>query len=62
MTMFDIIGLLVGLYAAYAAVTGEVYAKAGVWGRTITRREAPVDFWTTVVIYAGLAVALAVLF
>ena len=60
--MFDIIGLLVGFYAAYAALTGEVYAKAGARGRTIARRAAPVDFWMTVAIYAGLAVALVTVF
>jgi hypothetical protein len=62
MTMFDIIGLLVGVYAVYAALTGEVYAKAGAGGRTIARRDAPADFWMTVAIYAGLAVALVTVF
>ena len=62
MSLFDVLALPVGLYALYAAVTGEVYAKAGPWGRTISRSESPVDFWMTVVIYAALAIALAAVF
>ena len=62
MSLFDFAGLLVGIYATYAAVTGEVYAKSGVWGRTVSRTADPVNFWMTVAIYAGLAVALAVVF
>lgn len=60
--MFKIIGLVVGLYALFAALTGEVYAKTGFRGRTISRVDSPVDFWMTVAIYAGLAIALATVF
>ena len=60
--MFKVLALLVALYTGFAVLSGEVYAKAGVWGRTISRRDAPVDFWMTIVIYAGLAVALATVF
>jgi hypothetical protein len=61
-TLFQIIAVPVALYALYAALAGEVYAKAGAWGRTISRQDSPVDFWMTVAIYAGLAVAMATLF
>ena len=30
--MFEALGVLVGAYALYAAVQGEVYAKSGPWG------------------------------
>jgi hypothetical protein len=60
--MFKLVGLLVALYAFYAAMRGEVFAKAGGWGRTISRQDSPIDFWMTIVIYAGLAVALATVF
>ena len=62
MSLFDMLGLLMGLYVLYAALTGEVYAKSGVWGRTVSRSESPANFWMTVVIYTGLAVALVTLF
>jgi len=57
--MFAIIGILLALYVVYAVVAGEVYAKAGAWGRSISRQESPGDFWMMIVIYAGLAIALA---
>ena len=57
--LFKIIGMLVALYAICAALSGQVFAKSGAWGKTILRSEAPVEFWMTIVIYAGLAVALA---
>jgi hypothetical protein len=36
--------------------------KSGVWGRTVRRANAPQTFWLTIVLYAGLAVALATVF
>lgn len=59
MTIFKLLALLVGIYTLYAVVAGEVFEKSGIWGRTITRKDSPVDFWMTIVIYAGLAVAMA---
>jgi hypothetical protein len=46
MTLFRIIGLLVGAYALYAALRGE----------------EPANFWLTVAIHGGLAVALETVF
>lgn len=60
--MFKVLGLMVGLYTLYAAVTGEVYAKPGAWGRTVSRAESPEYFWVVIAIYAGLALALATVF
>jgi hypothetical protein len=60
--MFVILGLLVALYVVQAMVTGEVYAKHRWWGRTIVRDEEPGEYWTTLVIYLGLAIAMMTVF
>ncbi len=60
--MFKVLGFLVGLYTLYAAVTGEVHAKSGAWGRTVSRAESPEYFWVVIAIYAGLALALITVF
>lgn len=59
---FTILGVLVGGYALYAALKGEVYAKSGVWGKVVSREESPQYFWTIIAIYACLAVALVTVF
>ncbi len=60
--MFEPLGLLVGLYAAYAALRGEIYAKAGPGARRVSRDESPEYFWIVVAIYAALSVALLTVF
>jgi hypothetical protein len=60
--MFTMLGILVGLYALYAAFTGAVIAKSGAWGRTVTRADSPRYFWTVIAIYAGLSIALLTVF
>ena len=60
--MFKILGIVVALYTAYAVINGEVYAKSGPWGRTVSRVDSPRYFWTVIVIYAGLSVALLTVF
>ena len=60
--MFKMLGLILGLYTLYAVVTGEVYAKSGTWGRTVSRAESPEYFWVVIFIYASLALALATVF
>ena len=60
--MFKALGVLVVAYALYAAVKGEVYAKSGPWGRTVSREDSPEYFWVVVAIYAGLGVALLTIF
>jgi hypothetical protein len=56
------LGILVALYTAYAVINGEVYAKSGPWGRTVSRVDSPQYFWVVIVIYAGLSVALLTVF
>jgi len=60
--VLKILGVLIGLYTLYAAIHGEVYAKSGVWGRTISRVDSPEFFWVVITIYAGLSVALTTVF
>lgn len=60
--MFKTLGVLVALYTTYAALKGEVYAKSGVWGRTVSRAESPQYFWVVIVIYAALSIALLTVF
>ena len=62
MTMFKLLGVLVGLYTLYAAFAVEVIAKSGPWGRTISRADSPRYFCTVVAIYALLALALLTIF
>jgi hypothetical protein len=60
--MFKVLGVIVALYALYAACAGKVYAKSGVSGRWVSRATSPGYFWTIITIYAGLAVALITVF
>lgn len=60
--MFKALGVLVALYAAYAAISGKVYAKSGIGGRTISRQDSAGYFWVVIAIYVGLSVALIVVF
>lgn len=60
--MFKLIGVLLAAYTLFAALKGEVYAKSGVWGRTIVKDEAPAYFWMVIGIYAALSIALFVVF
>ncbi|HEX5755100.1 MAG TPA: hypothetical protein VFY12_01940 [Arenimonas sp.] len=60
--MFKLLGVIVGLYTAYAATQGEVYAKHRAWGRSIRKDEEPKYFWTVIVIYTALSIALLTVF
>ncbi len=60
--MFTLLGILVALYTAYAVATGEVVAKHRAWGRRILRSSDPRAFWGVVVVYAGLSLALLLVF
>lgn len=60
--MFELLGVLLAVYTLYAAAKGEVVAKAGPGARTVLRSESPRYFWCVIIIYAGLALALAFLF
>jgi len=60
--MFKGIGILVATYTIYAISRGEVFAKSGIWGNTISKTQSPKYFWTVIAIYALLSVALITIF
>lgn len=61
-TLFKALGVMLAFYTLYAAVTGQVYAKSGASGRTISKTEAPTYFWVIIAIYGALSVALLTIF
>ena len=60
--MFKALGILVAIYTVYAAKQGEVFARSGIWGRTISKTDSPAYFWTVIGVYALLSVALLKVF
>jgi hypothetical protein len=62
MSLFKVLGILVALYTIDAVRRGEVYAKSGVRGRTVSRDDSPEFFGVGIVIYAGLSMALITVF
>jgi hypothetical protein len=62
MTLFQLLGVLIAAYVVQSLIRGEVYAKSGIWGRTYQRDDNPARFWSTVVIYSMLSLALIFLF
>lgn len=60
--MFILLGILVGIHTIYAACTGSVYARRGAWGAMILRAESPFNFWSVIVCYALLSIAMIVIF
>lgn len=62
LTVFKLLGAMLALYTAIAIMTGQVFAKSGPGGRTVSRQESPEYFWIVIVIYAGLSLALMTVF
>lgn len=62
MTLFDILGLVVGGYAVYGAFSGRIFAKSGPGGRIVSRAESPEYFWVVIAIYAALSITMLLLF
>lgn len=60
--MFAVIGIGVLMYTGYAVWRGEVFAKASWYGRVVSRVQSPEYFWTVIVIYAVLGIALLTVF
>ena len=60
--MFKPLGAALAVYVAYAAVSGRVWAKAGPGSREVLREQTPGYFWVVVAIYAGLSLALLLVF
>ncbi len=62
MSAFELLGVLVAGYVLHAVLSGEVFAKSGVWGRTVSRADSPTYYWAVVSVYAGLSLALLTIF
>ena len=60
--MFKVLGSLLLGYVAYCLYTGRTFAKSGAWGREFARDEAPSHYWSSIAVYALLAVALMTVF
>lgn len=57
MSMFQGIGILLGLYVIYAIIEGKVEAKDGIHMTTVRRSEKPGYYWIVIVVYTALAIA-----
>jgi hypothetical protein len=55
---FKVLGLLLAGYVVMAVLSGAVYAKSGVWGRTFRRMDRPLRYWSAIAAYTVLSVAL----
>lgn len=61
-SLFKGLGVLLAIYTIYALSQGEVYAKSGAWGKTISQTDSPKYFWAVIAIYALLSAALLTIF
>lgn len=60
--MFKGLGVLLAIYTLYAISQGEVFAKSGVWGNTVSKVDSPKYFWAVILVYALLSIALIMVF
>ena len=60
--LFDILGILLACYVSYSLFTRSVYAKPGPWGRTLRRDEDAFAYWSAIVSYVLLSIALVFIF
>ena len=56
--LFRALGLLLAGYIVVAVLSGALYAKSGVWGRSFKRSEMPLQYWSAIAAYALLSLAL----
>ena len=62
MSVFDVLGVCLSIYTAYAAASGAVFARHRAWGRTVLRIDEPTYFWSIILIYGALSVVLILWF
>lgn len=60
--MFRILGVLVLCYVGHSFLTGEVYGRYHAWGRMFERDADPWHYWSALVAYSLLAIALLLFF
>lgn len=61
-SVFDLLGVCLACYTAYAAWSGSVFVRYRWWGKSYLRDESPGWFWSSIVMYGVLSVALIVYF
>lgn len=61
-TMFKILGLLLFCYVIYGLVTGDIYGRSGVWGKTYRRENNALGYWSAISAYILLTLALIFFF
>ncbi len=60
--MFKLLGALLAAYVVLCVLHGRVHARRGLGGETIVRDDAPGRFWTAIVVYSALTIALFTVF
>ena len=60
--LFRLLGMLLAAYLIQALHSGHVYARAGLFGRDLSRDTEPSGYWSALVAYALLAAALLFVF
>jgi hypothetical protein len=60
--LFRILGVGVAFYVAVALRSGHVYARSGLWGRDFERGGDGWRYWSAIVSYSLLSIALIFIF
>ena len=60
--IFKLLGVLLAFYVAQSLHRGVVFAKSGPWGRYYRRDEDRFAYWSAIVCYVLLSLALIFLF
>jgi hypothetical protein len=60
--MFKLAGILLSFYVVYGLVNGRIYGRYRAGGRMFYREADPWLYWSTLLVYSLLAVALIVFF
>lgn len=59
---FDLLGVVVALYVVYSVYSGSVVARSGIGWRRHERDVQPRSYWSVIVVYTVLAIALITIF
>lgn len=60
--LFKLLGVLLACYVALSLQRGVVFAKSGPWGRHYRRDEDGFAYWSAIVCYVMLSLALIFIF
>ena len=61
-SLFSLLGVLLACYIVLALQSGVVYAKSGPWGRHFRRDDDRFGYWSAIVCYMLLSLALIFVF